>query len=42
MPLVDGRQHSEFPAAGQLVMYEIHRPVLAAARGDRDRGRGAS
>jgi hypothetical protein len=33
MPLVDHRQHPELPPAGQLIMDEIHGPVLTAARG---------
>ncbi len=30
-PLVDHRQHPELPSAGQLIMDEIHGPVLVAA-----------
>jgi len=32
VPLVDHRQHPKLPSAGQLIMDEIHGPVLAAAR----------
>jgi len=32
VPLVDHRQHPELPSAGQLIMDEVHGPVLAAAR----------
>jgi hypothetical protein len=35
MPLVRHRQHPELSSAGQLIMDEIHGPVLAAGRGRR-------
>ena len=37
VPLVDHRQHPELPPAGQLIMDEVHGPVLAAVRGHRHR-----
>ena len=37
MPFVDDGEHPEFPPVDELVMYEIHRPVLAASRRRRRR-----